>query len=371
LKKLNELELEDLLTGAKILGTGGGGSAESGRKMIKDALSHGKEFKLADFGDLPQSGLAFIISKVGGGVPKEVTERLSKLPRVSEETVLLAKRELARYLNEQPYTLLPSEIGAGNTIVPMYVAAMSDIPALDADCCGRAKPEISISTTTLKGIPSTPLSMATPFGDILILKSALDDERAEDLCRHVALASGGLCGVARTPARVRSFRDATIQKSISRCIRIGEELRKAREKGRDPVAALIDVVKGFELFRGEVTLFEREERGAFMWGNIQLRGSERFEGHNLRIWFKNEHLISWKDGRPFVTCPDAICIVDEETCDGLSNFENDFRVGRRVAVVGVPAPQTWREPKGLEIFGPRHFGYEIPYNPIENIVRQS
>jgi len=37
-------------------------------------------------------------------------------------------------------------------------------------------------------------------------------------------------------------------------------------------------------------------------------------------------------------------------------------------VVGVRAEDIWRTEKGLKLLGPRHFGYNIPYKPIEEIV---
>jgi len=34
-------------------------------------------------------------------------------------------------------------------------------------------------------------------------------------------------------------------------------------------------------------------------------------------------------------------------------------------VTGCPAPSIWRSPRGLELFGPRHFGYVMDYGKIE------
>ena len=49
---LNREDLMNILYGAAILGTGGGGSLDEGIAMIDEALQAGKEFKLADFEEM-------------------------------------------------------------------------------------------------------------------------------------------------------------------------------------------------------------------------------------------------------------------------------------------------------------------------------
>jgi DUF917 family protein len=36
-----------------------------------------------------------------------------------------------------------------------------------------------------------------------------------------------------------------------------------------------------------------------------------------------------------------------------------------VAVVAAPCDERWRTQAGLELVGPRYFGYDIDYEPIE------
>jgi DUF917 family protein len=57
-----------------------------------------------------------------------------------------------------------------------------------------------------------------------------------------------------------------------------------------------------------------------------------------------------------------ICIVDNKTGEGLSNFvPSGKHAGKGVAVLGVKAVPAWKTKRGLEIFNPRHFGYDIDY----------
>jgi len=62
----------------------------------------------------------------------------------------------------------------------------------------------------------TPLAIANPFGDVMILKAAMDDYRAEDICRSMAVASGGLSGVARCPAKGRGVKNSIAPNFITK-----------------------------------------------------------------------------------------------------------------------------------------------------------
>ncbi|MBS7638017.1 DUF917 domain-containing protein [Candidatus Bathyarchaeota archaeon] len=366
---LSKVDLEDYITGSNILGCGGGGSPESGREMVEDAFDRGFRFQLADPGELPQDGLLCILGGVGGGVPEEVRRRVQPyLQRVREtrnerlNRIRNAVRELSEYIGEEFCSYIASETGPGNGVMPMYMAASEGKPVVDGDCCGRAKPELAISLTHVAGIPITPLAMVTPFGETLILKNAIDDYRAEDLCRYAAIASGGGVTVARCPARVEEYRRGMAPNQVSRCISIGAAIRVARERGEDPVEAFIEAAGGKRLFEGVVAQHEVDKRGGFNWGTWLIKGSGEYEGHTYKVWFKNEHLISWLDDKPHVTCPDLICIVETNTCHGLSNFvDSGINNGKNVTVLGIKAYEGWRTKKGIEIFNPKYFGFDIEY----------
>jgi len=369
MKILEKSDLKDYITGSNILGSGGGGNAESGRAMVEDAFEKGLEFRLTDPEELPNDELLCILGGVGGGVPKEVKERVApysqKLKGTTEEAILRLRKaaeQLSDFIGEKFCSYIATETGPRNGIIPMYMAALEEKPCVDGDCCGRAKPELALSLTNVAGIPVTPLSIVTPFGETMILKDAVDDYRAEDICRYAAIASGGSVSVARCPARVAVYRKGMVPNQVTKCIKIGAAVRIARSEGKDPVEAFIGEANAEKLFEGTVTSHEVESRGGFYWGNWYVKGSREYQGHSFRVWFKNEYLISWLDGKPCVVCPDLICIVDARTCHGLSNFVGSGEYnGRYVVVLAVKAPEAWRTERGIKIFSPKHFGYDIEY----------
>ena len=225
---------------------------------------------------------------------------------------------------------------------------------------------MGLSLTKVTNIPVTPLSMISPFMEIVILKSAVDDDRAEDITRAVAVASGGSVTVARCPAPVKKFKKGIVPNQITFCAKVGQVIREAKLAKKSPESDFINVSKATKLFEGKVESFEMEGRGGFNWGNWYIDGTGSYKDHKMRVWFKNEYLIGWIDDLPKIMCPDLICVIENSSFEGLSNFvKNKTHNGKLVSVYGLKAMDQWRTPKGIEVFGPKHFGFDIEYKPLE------
>jgi DUF917 family protein len=163
-------------------------------------------------------------------------------------------------------------------------------------------------------------------------------------------------------------KDAIVWNSISKSIQLGQRLREERLK--DPARTVQDTVGGRRLFEGTIQAFERKEEGGFMWATTIAKGESEYEGHTLRVQSKNEHIATWLDGKPLASAPDLILIVDQATGHGLSVWGNDFAAERRIVVIGAPSASIWRSPKGIEIFGPSHFGLDFDFAPVEKLKLQ-
>jgi len=368
-KILNREELVDFIYGAAIYGTGGGGSVKGALEMLEEALKQGLEFKLVDVSEIPDDAIIACPYGVGGGVREEIRRRLESLPRLSRrERVSLGIEALKRILGREIYGFVPGELGAGNSFVAMYMAALTGKFIVDGDTVGRSVPEVGHSTFNICDIPITPFVVVTPFGDVMIVTQVLNDSRAEDIDRYMAVASGGGVMVIDHPVEGRKLRNSIIVGTISKSMEVGRGIRRAREEGQDPVEAVLKATDGYLLFKGRIESVEREGKEGFIWGRTRITGSGDYSGQRLEIWFKNENLISWLNDEPYVTCPDLITLLDPETADALSNWGEDLREGREVVVIGIRAPDLWRTPKGLEILTPRYFGFDIDYRPIEEIM---
>ena len=120
---------------------------------------------------------------------------------------------------------------------------------------------------------------------------------------------------------------------------------------------------GYVLFKGRVSDYNWDTVDGFTIGDVSIDGDGEYAGSSYKIWYKNEHIISWRDGDVDVTVPDLICIINDDTAEPLTN--PNHQKGMRVSVFGLPAPKEWRTEAGLKAFGPRHFGYDFDYIPIE------
>ncbi len=370
MKQLSLNDVNHYIRGAKVLACGGGGSESTARKRITEIYERDNCFQMVTLDEVPNDELIFIVGSVGGGVSVTAQKAVAKLPRITTDLYVEAAQRLAEHLGREPFGFIATEIGPGNGVVPMYVAAKMGKVFIDGDCCGRAKPEIAISTTNLAGLSITPLSMVSPFGDFLILKTAVDDARAEVIARHVAIASGGTVGVARCPALGRDYRRAAIGGSATRCIQLGQVMSKAHTDGMDVVEQILNATRGINLFSGTITQVQIEDEGGFTSGNVGLKGriqTGKKQGQKgmLRIWFKNEYLAAWFENNPVASSPDSICVLGTQTGDGIAINEVELTTERKVTVIGIPSAPQWRTKKGIGLFGPSHFQLPMKYTPIE------
>ncbi len=360
MKILREQELEDLITGCAILGTGGGGSPRRGLELVRSDLEAGREFKLIGLEEVPDDALVASPYMCGSVSPEGSSQSRDQDERLEP---LRAFEALEEYLGREFFAVIPTEIGGGNTAVALSVAARLGLPVVDADPAGRSVPELQHTTFYIMNVPIAPLALATARGDIIILKEVADDFRAEELARAIAVASGNRAGVADHPLEGRLLKGSIIPGTLSKALAIGEAVRKARSSGKDPVEAAAAAGGGYLLFRGRVTRTDWKIEEGFTIGELALLGEGDYLGHRYRIWYKNEHIISWFDDEPDVMVPDLICLLEPATGEAITN--PNCREGMEAAVVGYPAPEIWRSPRGLELFGPGHFGYELEYRRIE------
>lgn len=98
-------------------------------------------------------------------------------------------------------------------------------------------------------------------------------------------------------------------------------------------------------------------------GEAILDGISEDAGSQLVVHFQNENLMAARDGEIIITVPDLITMLDEDSGEPITTEQ--LRYGFRVFVLGLPCDRRWRSEKGLSVVGPRYFGYEIDYVPVE------
>ena len=371
-------DCEDFVRGLCFLGTGGGGRPDIGLRLLLDQLERGREIEWTDIGSLPEGAWTATVAGMGGrSGPAGITEELAALGCTQEKhdalgRMVAAVRALEDSAGVKVGAIVPVEVGASNVPVPIATALELGVPVVDGDYAGgRAIPEVPQTIPEVSGVGVTPMSFVTRWGDVAILKQTVSTAMADRIGRHIVLAAYGGVGVSCYLLQVKQARDLLAAGTLTQAFRVGRAIREARESGGDPVAEATRQAEGWLLFAGEITQSQIAEGDslAFGLGSHQLRGVADFEGHSFEIWYKNEYHVTWLDGKPFVTSPDALIMVHLE--DGEPAISYDFSEGDRVAVIGRKAHHAHRTPRGIELLGPRHFGFDFDYVPIEDRLRES
>ena len=363
MRTLTRENLLDILYGCTILGTGGGGSLEEGIGMIDEALSAGKEFKLVTFDEMdPQDiiGTPYACGAISPLTEEEI-QKYARLKETDESFYILCMKQLEQFMGRDLGAVISTELGGGNTATAFYVGAMTNRPIVDGDPAGRSVPALQHSTYYLKGVPMCPMSVMNKFGEGAVFTNVFDDERGEDLVRALAVASQNTIAVMDHVNTAEVLKDAVIRGAISYAEAIGKAFRTVKAEGGDFVKAVTETGKGKMMFEGAVTESSFETRDGYTYGDTVIEGSGEYAGHKLHIWYQNENIISWLDGEFFVTVPDLVCVFDlDEKMPQLNPYA---REGENVAVICLPAPAEWTTERGLEVFGPRSFGYDVDYTP--------
>jgi uncharacterized protein len=362
MKTLSWRDVDDVLIGATALGCGGGGDYEEGRELMRRAYDDGRVVRLAAPDELADDALVCVPYGVGGltvGDP----EVYAGLPAPAEHASVLAVRALGAHLGAEFAALLTGELGGTSISDAFYPAALLGLPVVDADPVGRAVPEIEHSLLKVHGLAIAPQAVTNEIGDTVIVTDVANDMRAEALVRALAVASRNLVWVADHALPWSRVRPAVVEGALGLAQRVGEALRGARERGEDTAAAVAAASGGRVVFRGRVVSFAWEEREGFTWGELELAGESADAGSTYRVWSKNENLLAWRDGEPDVTAPDLICCFSAGTGEPITNPHH--AAGTAVTVVGVPAAPQWRTAAGVATLGPRHFGFDIAFVPLE------
>jgi hypothetical protein len=89
----------------------------------------------------------------------------------------------------------------------------------------------------------------------------------------------------------------------------------------------------------------------------------------LDVWFKNENHVSWLNGKPWVCSPDLLTVAYKESGAGTTNTL--ITTGDAVVAVGMKGLEAFRTEFGLnQASGPRYFGFDIEYVPIEQLMAE-
>lgn len=352
---LHEADLDDLARGCAILGTGGGGSVQTGLLAAARAVRECGPVAVRRLETFADSDIIAPLS--GIGAPTVGHEMIG-----SETEAIALKRAVEEVLRFRIAGVMSSEIGGSNGLAPVAWAARMGVPLVDADGMGRAFPEVQMVSMYVAGIPYNYVVMSDVVGNVSILRPQ-DGRWAERQARALAVASGSHSLMADYILPAAAARGAVIEGSVSRAVRIGRVMRESA----DPIGALRDELGARQLIEGKIIDIERRTGGGFVRGSVVVEGVGDSKGELVRIEIQNENLVALSDGVVLASVPDLITVVDTATGTAIST--ESLRYGQRASVLAWPCDPLWRTPRGLETAGPRAFGYDLDYRPVEELSR--
>lgn len=358
IKSIDISDMKNIALGGAFLGTGGGGDPYIGRLMAEEAIASNGPVQVLDVEDLDDDALIIPVAMMGAP-----TVMLEKLPRGTE--AIAAVEALQKYLGQKASAIFCIEAGGLNSTIPIAVAAATKLPIVDGDGMGRAFPELQMASMTMGGVSACPMVIADEKGNSIVLNT-VDNLSTEKFARVLTVEMGGAGLIALYPMTGAQAKDSILRGSLSLINSIGEIIHSEQRANRNPAEKLAKDLNGIRLFEGRVLDVDRRTEGGFARGTCTIEGLGECAGSQIELDFQNEFLIARSnDGAPRAITPDLICLLDLETGQPITTEQ--IRYGFRVIVFGLPCDPQWRSEHGLELVGPRYFGYELDYQPIEEL----
>ena len=359
--------IQDIAVGTTLLGAGGGGETYLTELQLQQEINRGANIQLMHVADVADDALVAACGWMGAP-----TVQKEKYANGSEAVLGLEKLE--QVMGRRVDAIFPIEIGGENGLSPLLLATRHRIPVVDCDGMGRAFPEAHMVTFNIYGCSATPAIFTDDKGNVLVMEVTTNKEE-ERLGRQIAIAMGGHCHVIDYPMTGRQLKQYAVRGTISIARAIGSVIREAHRDQQDPFRSLSNYLAttghyqhSCILFDGKITDFTRITQGGFTKGKVSMEGIDSYAGHRMEVEFQNENLVARYNGKIVATVPDIITLVDRENAHAI-NTEN-LRYGQRAKVVGINVPPILRTEETLDIVGPRSFGLDTDYIPIE-VLNQS
>lgn len=363
-------DLKFIAQGCKILGCGGGGDPYQEYLKTKAIIRHHPgTVKVVSPGYLADESLVGWTGCMGS--PEVSMERLEN------NECLKAHEELMRFTGSPAVSaFLALEIGGGNGVVNLSVAAHFGVPCLDADFMGRAYPTTWQVTPNVYGSPKgdalVPATIASGDGSFITMTKSRTDRLVDKTLRASCVEMGCRAGSAGPPKTATTVREQAVTNTVSLAWWIGRAV--ALEKNvMDKAQRIVDEVGGSEsaaiLGQGKITSVERVLKTGHTYGVLEVDGTLSDGSKALiKIPFKNENAfveaVSNGESKVLASVPDLIAVIDAETGAGLGTPE--YKYGLKVVIIGIAASPRWTDTeRGMELGGPASMGFdEVKYVPI-------
>jgi uncharacterized protein len=351
---LDSTDLQDILNGSCIVGCGGGGPYDVGRALVD--LLHPNTVQLVDLNDVRDDEQAVVVGVVGAMDlrVRSVTPTVTIRPSLFTGALQGGRQTPGVGGGKSISYVVPFEIGAGNSFVPMVVAAALGLRVVDASGVDRAVPVLAASALASHGVPVSPIVLADEAHDVTLqAKNAVDADRKVNRAITGARSTfpAGYATIAAWSMSGAALKSAAMPATLTRARLLGRALREARARGDDPVRTVQAFLSGKIECIGKVGVnIDQAARKRFDEGVVPIETPQGL----FTVYKANENLVlANPHGQPVVCAPDLICYL-RTNGDPLTNAElRDVIYGGRpaeVAVISAPANPELRDPSIVRAF---------------------
>jgi len=326
---LTPQQLGYIMNGACILGSGGGGPISVGQQIL--AYIGNRQVNLVPASALPDNLYTAVSAFVGS--PDATANQV-----LDFSVAATAFNALSKTVNTPFACVLPGEVGAVNSLVPMAVAVDNKVSVIDAAGACRAIPGFLMVTYAAAGIPASPMILADGKNQVNL---SCDNSIADPVVRGVI--SGNIfpedAGIAFWSMNGKTLKTPgnAILGTTSQALVLGQALANAIINKQDPVLAVRQYLEkpNFLLCVGTIKNSSETTSGGFDFGQVVIAADG---GYEVTIYNQNENLIAFSNKYYVPLCmgPDMICYL---TTSGQVFSNADLKSipkGQKIAVIGVP-----------------------------------
>lgn len=338
MRLIQKNEWKDIVCGANLLGTGGGGTIAGALSILKNVKP---PVTLTSIDELNDRSLACSVFGVGG---KQVCD-----PIIASKNALSLFQKI---LGEKISVIVSVEVGPMSIANTIFISGNLNIPILDSDIVGlRSSPEVFLETISIAGLKRTPCVIADDKGNSAILRKSREPKELDKFFRDFAISVGGDAYVAGYPLKIGSLKNIVPKDSITISQDVGEQLKKLK-RNKINLGAFCKTTQWELLNTGQIIEQIRDDSGGFSKGRYRIESDKDM----FEVLFKNENLVLLKNDRVSLTCPDSISLLDLANFEGINNFEDNSY--KKVAILGKKAIPIWRTSKGKKLFSPKNLGLD-------------
>ncbi|KHO62776.1 MULTISPECIES: DUF917 domain-containing protein [Thermoanaerobacter] len=321
--KLTSEIVEAAVLGGCVLGGGGGGSMDEGRKIGMLAVNLSSP-ELVDIEDINENALLINVAAVGAPSAKDAYAEPVHYMKAIELVQKVADIKIEG--------IISNEAGGLATVNGWLQAAMLGIPVVDAPCNGRAHPTGIMGAMGLHKNKDYKAIQAAVGGakeratytEVVAIGSI---EKASAIVRVAAVQAGGLVAVARNPISCQYAKENAALGAVKQAINLGKKMIEAKEKGATEVINTVcDFLGGELITTAVVENIHLESVGGFDVGRVILED-------DFEITFWNEYMTLEKKGERIATFPDLIMTLNTET--GMPVTSAEIKMGQKIALIKV------------------------------------